>query len=100
MPGIKISVSHQLGQEQALQRLRSIVQDLQKQFADKVSKVEEVWSESGARFSFEVMGFPVSGTLNVQTESVQLEGKIPLLAMPFKDKIETTIRKQMKFLLA
>jgi hypothetical protein len=100
MPGINVSVSHNLGQKEAVERLRNIVRQLQKQFADKVSKIEESWSETGAKFSFEVMGFPVSGKLDVHAESVELDGKIPMLALPFKDKIESTIREQMKSLLA
>lgn len=100
MPGIHVSVPHQLGRQEAVNRIRNIVGDLQKQFADKISKVEESWSEKGASFSFEVMGFPVSGTLEVGPDLVQLDGKIPLLAMPFKDKIENTIRDQMKSMLA
>jgi hypothetical protein len=100
MPGFKVSVLHNLSQEDAVLRLKNVIRDLQNRFADKISNVEQSWSGNSAKYSFEVMGFPVSGSLKIHPEKVQLEGKIPFIALPFKERIEKTIRDQMTTLLS
>lgn len=99
MPSIRISVPHNLQPEEAVRRLKNVVRDLQARFADKIDKVEQSWNGNSATFRFDVMGFSISGTLQVSPDSAQLEGDIPMAALLFKSKIETVIREKMTELL-
>jgi Putative polyhydroxyalkanoic acid system protein (PHA_gran_rgn) len=100
MPGFNMSVAHDLNPEEAVRRLKNVIRELQTQFADKISNVEESWAGNSGKFSFDVMGFSISGTLNVAPKTVELDGKIPMGAMLFKSKIESLIREKMSQLLA
>lgn len=100
MPGFSISVSHHLKPEEAVQRLKNVVRDLQIQYADKISKVEQSWMENSAKFSFEVMGFSVSGSLRVRPGTAEVEGNIPPAAFLFRRKIEGILREKLSELLA
>jgi Putative polyhydroxyalkanoic acid system protein (PHA_gran_rgn) len=100
MPGFNLSVAHNLNPEEAVQRLKKVIRELQAQYADKISNVEESWTENSGKFSFNVMGFSISGTLSVAPKTVELDGKIPMSAMLFKSKIEGLIREKMSELLA
>jgi Putative polyhydroxyalkanoic acid system protein (PHA_gran_rgn) len=100
MPAISISVPHKLDPDEAVRRLKNVVRDLQIQFADKIEKVEQSWTGNSATYSFDVMGFSISGTLRVAPGEAQLEGNIPMAALFFKSKIEILIREKMSQLLA
>lgn len=100
MPGFNISVSHQLKPDQAVQRLKNVVRDLQTQYTEKISKVEQSWTGNSAKFSFEVLGFPVSGSLQIEPGTAHVAGNIPPAALLFRGKIEGILREKLSELLA
>ena len=46
------------------------------------------------------MGLSVSGTLNVNESKVVMSGKLPLAALPFKNKIRSIVMDHAESLLA
>jgi hypothetical protein len=100
MPKLKIIVPHQLTQEEALRRTRGLLDEVKKQFADKISNVCEEWEGNNCKFSFSAMGLPTSGTLTVKPSEVELSGNLPLAAALLRTKIESTIRERAEKLLA
>ena len=100
MPEMKLSVPHQLNQDEAATRIKGLIKQVQAQYADKVSNLKESWEGNTGNFSFEVMGFPISGTLRIESSQVMMTGQIPFAAMPFKGMIENTLREKMTGLLA
>src|SRR3990172_9314383 len=99
MPNIKISVPHGLGQTEAIQRIKSLVTQVKSQFTDRVSNVQENWTENIGVFEMTIMGFQVSGLIRVEANQIQMEGQIPIAALPFRGKIESTIREKARTLL-
>lgn len=100
MPSINVAVPFSIPKDEAIRRIRSLVSELQKDFADKVSNVREEWRNDRADFSFDVMGFSVSGKVSVDDDRVVLDGNIPFTAFPFKSRIEDLIRAKTSALLA
>lgn len=100
MPEMKLSVPHRLNQDEAAARIKGLIKQVQAQYADKVSNLKESWEGNKGTFSFEVMGFPISGTLHIESSEVLMIGQIPFAAMPFKGMIENTLKQKMTGLLA
>lgn len=99
MPKINIVVSHKLSQDEALQRIKTLLGEVKNQFADKIRNLHEQWDGNTGTFSFSAMSSSVSGTLIVKGNVVELSGKLPFAAMFFKRKIESTIRERANSLL-
>lgn len=100
MPKIKLSVPHQLGQDEAKNRIAKLIADSRVKFGNSVSDVQETWAGNVDTFSFRAMGFAVDGQLNVQPAAVDIELNFPWAAAPFKGRIESEIVKHAKELLA
>jgi hypothetical protein len=99
MPDIRVSIPHQLGKPEALKRVRTLLTNVKRNHGDQVNNLQERWHDNGARFSFNAMGFDVSGELIVGEREVTVTGKLPWLAGMFKGQIEDTIRDQASELL-
>ena len=100
MPKIDFSVAHTLGQEEAKRRIASLMADSRTRFAGQISNVAESWNGYVDAFSFEAMGFSVSGKLEVQPAQVLIEMNLPWAAYPFKTRIENEILTHARELLA
>jgi hypothetical protein len=99
VPKSTITVQHQLGKEEALNRLKSILVQAKAQYGDKISDLQESWNADGGTFSFKAMGFKISGVLNVSETDVDIVGDYPFAALPFKGTIEATLRERAERLL-
>jgi hypothetical protein len=99
MPTLKVSVPHSLPADEAVRRIRNLVGGIKTKFADKVSDVKEEWSGNNATFSFKAMGFDVSGKVEVGDREVRVQSNLPFAALPFKGRIESTIKEKAKELL-
>ncbi len=100
MPAMNAEVSHSLGREEALERLRSFSEKIRDKYKGQVSDMEESWADETLNFSFKSFGFKVSGSLIVGDDSVKLDGKLPIAAMVFKGKIQQEFVDQLNKLLS
>ena len=97
---MNLSVSHNLGTEEAKQRITSLVADTKAQFGGMICDLEESWSGNIGQFRFRAMGFAVTGQLHVEPTAVEIEVNFPFAALPFKSRVEKEILTQAKALLA
>ena len=95
MPSMKIIFPHQLGQPEAVERLKNLLTRVKDKYQDQVSDLKESWNDNTLTFSFSTYGFQVAGDVIVQPTEVQLDGQIPFAAMMFKGKIESALRDQL-----
>ncbi len=97
MPSFNMEVPHALGRDAAIQRLQ--------QFMDKVrnrgdvTDLQETWVGNILRYSFKTFGFSIEGVTTVDDDRVQMEGKLPLAATPFRGKIENSIQEELTRML-
>jgi hypothetical protein len=99
MPSLKMTVPHQLGQEEAVTRLKGFLDRVKQRYQNQVSDLEETWLENVLDFAFKTYGFHIKGRMVVEPEDVKFDGQIPFAAMMFKGKIEQTIRDEMNRVL-
>ena len=100
MPKISLSVSHQLGQETAKNRIAGLIADSRDRFAGQVSQVSETWNGYVDAISFQALGFSVTGKIDVQAAQVLIELNLPLAAYPLKVRIEKELLTHARELLA
>lgn len=100
MPSIKVSVPHQLTQEEAKIRISKLIADSRVKFDGQVSGLQENWTGYTDNFRFSAMGFSVDGKLEVQPADVLVEINLPWPALGFKSRIENEIVKHARELLA
>jgi hypothetical protein len=100
MANFKMSVRHTLSQEEAMDRIKTLMGEVKKQYAGSIDKLEENWNGNSNTFSFTAMGFSVSGVLTVLPGEITLVGDLPFAARLFKGKIESMIREKAETLLA
>lgn len=92
MPSLSIQVPHQLGQAEAQVKLQNLFNENQDAVNQKVSDLEQSWRGHILDYAFKSMGMKISGTLDVQPDSVQIVAQLPLAAIMFKGMIETQLR--------
>jgi len=99
VPVLKIAVSHQIAQEEALRRMQAYGARLKARYGDKVSDLEESWDGNVLSFSGSGMGQSISGTVTVNAGAVAVELDLPFAAMLMKGKIESTVRSEVSRVL-
>ena len=100
MPTISMSIPHSLGQAEATRRIQGIAETLKQQYAGQYSDLQENWNGSSGEISMKAMGFNVGAKFNVTETAVDVEGVIPMMAIPFKGQIEQMISERAAALLA
>jgi hypothetical protein len=100
MPGLTVSISHQLSQDEALRRLQAAVTQAKAQYSDKIDDLRQTWDGYVGTFSVSGMGQKASGTVAVNPSEVTVEITLPFAAVIFKPKIESGIRDALTRVLA
>ena len=95
-----MSIPHSIGKEEATNRIRKLLGNVQQRFAGQLKDVRQDWNENEGTFSFSVMNMPVSGRLTVNNSDVALDGKLPLAASLFQGKIKEVIMEEAKKVLS
>ena len=94
---MKIDYSHNLSRQESYEKINKLIPELQSQYADKISNPVCNWNSEKTKmdFSMEIIGFDVSGNIDLMDRELVMEGDLPLLARPFSDKIEETIKSKL-----
>ena len=100
MPEFSTEISHSLGKEEALARLKSFLDQVSERYKDQVSELKGEWNDNVLNFMLTTYGFTVDGQLTVEEDAARLHGKLPFAAAMFKGKIEGSIASELKKALA
>ena len=100
MSNLSMSIPHQLGKEEALNRIQSVLKNVEAKFGSQVSDLQQDWQSNTGNFSFRVMNMPVSGTLTVNDNDVALDSKLPMAAAMFQGKIKSIILEEARKVLS
>ena len=95
-----VSVPHSLPQEEALARVKNLLQDLKKIYATQVSDVREEWKGSACIFSLKMFVFRIQGSIDVGSQAVEVRGKMPMGTGKYEDRVKELIANRAKGLLA
>jgi hypothetical protein len=93
-----ITISHKLGKEEALRRVRLALGKASLNFP--VLKVEEeVWSGDRLDFRVRALGQVAAGNVQVGEDNVRLEVTLPWLLHKFGEVVQRTIQGRGRILL-
>ena len=92
MPHFATEVPHQLGQAEAVEKLKGFLDQVKERYAKEISEIEGNWADNVLSYTLTTFGIKIDGTLTVEEESVKMEGNLPFAAMMFKGKISNSIR--------
>ena len=99
MPKTSMRVAHDLEREEALRRLKDFVPRFREDYQDKISDLEESWSDQGLTFSFMTYGIQIRGEMAIEEKEVVFVGHLPLAALLFRGAIEKSVRDELTRLL-
>ena len=95
---MKITLPHHTDRKTARKKLEHLMKDLSKRHSDTITDLDQHWEGDQLRFSFKAKGLKASGSLEVTDEDLIVDGKLPLMALPFESKIKSAIEKEAKSL--
>lgn len=98
---MKIIYNHQHTKEEAYEIVDGLLEGLEDKYSEMVKNPFRSWNSEHDRmnFSFRARGFNITGNIQLQEMAVVLEGKLPLLARPFKGEIESRIKEKLEEIL-
>ena len=70
------------------------------QYSNLIIDLKEEWKDHKGKFSFKVKGYQISGTLEIGSKDIKIEGEIPWALSFFKGKIEKILIEKVHDLLA
>jgi len=91
MPRYTTEVAHELGKEEALARLKALTAH-----ARTVSDLQGDWEADSLDFSVTAQGLRIVARLTVESDRLTFDGKLPLIAMPFRNWIPRVLKKSLQ----
>ncbi len=95
-----VTVPHSLSQEEALGRVKNLLQDLRKIYATQISDVREEWNGGTCTFSLKMFVFRIQGSVDVTGQAVEIRGRMPLGTAKYEDRVKMLIANRARGLLA
>ena len=97
---VSITVSHELGREAAVARLRGGVDRIRDKLGlVKMQLVEEKWTDDTLQFGVSALGQTVRGTLAVEETLVRVEVMLPWMLAVFAEKLKLGVERQGQLML-
>lgn len=100
MSKLDISVPHNLSQEDAQKRIKTLLAGLQQEHKDTIQDVSEHWDGNEGAFSFKAKGFNIAGKISVEKDKVKLEGELPMFLSFLKGTISGMISERARKILS
>lgn len=89
-----IAVEHKTTKDIARAKIEQKLHALLGQFGHKAEELEHEWLGDTLRFRGKAKGMKVEGTVEVTSDEVIIDGKLPLVAMMFESRIKEAVRKE------
>jgi len=91
MPSLTISEPHDLTHAEAISRIKDALKKEKAAHGGRIKNLRESCNGHKGEFAAIVMGFRVSGTMHIKPIEVTVTGRYPILALPWKSRIEAKI---------
>ncbi len=91
---MKLNFPHNTTRNKARKKIEKLLQDLSRKHGDMVSDLEQEWDDDTLVFAFRAKGMKAKGTLDVTEDEIVLNGRLPLLALPFESRIKQQIEQE------
>ena len=100
MPNVKLFVEHKLTEDEAVERLKTGIQDLLNKFGSKIKKSKYDWVGNCATFFIQgPMMLKVSGTITVEPRRVFIDLDYPAIGIKYIGQAEVLIIGKLEEIL-
>ncbi|MBN9441233.1 MAG: polyhydroxyalkanoic acid system family protein [Bosea sp.] len=97
---VSITISHDLGRDAALARLRGGIDRIRDRLGMvRMQLVEERWEGDSLHFGVAALGHTVRGRVDVEDALVRVEVTLPWMLAVFAEKLKVGVEKQGQVLL-
>lgn len=97
---VKIPVPRHITIDEAKERMSHMMEHIGQEFPGGASDLEEHWDGNRATFSFKAKGTPITGTMQVGHNWIEVDSQLPFFLGFFKGKIAGVIKRHATELLA
>ena len=94
-----VTVSHDLGQAEAIRRMQAGLGRLQDKFGRLITVDEETWSGNRLTLRVRAVGQSLAATVDVLEDQLRLEVTLPWLLAKISEKLIPTIQREGSLLL-
>jgi hypothetical protein len=91
---MQIAVPHHTTKANARRIVEEKLSALIGQFGSHAQELEHSWSGDTLSFKGKARGFSLNGTIEVTDAEVIIDGKLPMLAIPFEPKIREAVKRE------
>ncbi|HMH23629.1 MAG TPA: polyhydroxyalkanoic acid system family protein [Puia sp.] len=91
-----IQVSHTHTREEAKKRIESLIRGQMTRYGNQITDLKEHWDEYTGKFEGSAKGYSVSGTVEIDADSVTVELKVPFVLRVFSKKIRSVVEDYLK----
>jgi len=94
-----VSISHHLGKEEAIRRIKSGLAHVRSTFGTHLAGVQETWSAERCDFRVALLGQTATGNIEVSDDRVRLEVVLPWVLAVLAEKAQRLIKKEGQLML-
>jgi hypothetical protein len=94
-----VTVSHRLGQEEAVRRIKKGFDRTHATLGHHLAQVEQRWSGATCEFRARILGQSVNGTIAVAADHVRIEVLLPWLLAQIAGRVQGLIRRESQLML-
>lgn len=91
---MRVAVPHYTTKEDARKTVERKLDSMLRQFGGHAEDVQHEWYGDMLRFKGKAKGFTLEGTVEITDAAVIIDGKLPLLALPFEGRIREAVERE------
>jgi putative polyhydroxyalkanoate system protein len=91
---MRIAVPHHTTKANARSKIEQKLAALLSQFGGRVDDLQHQWNGDTLEFKGKARGFKLEGTVEVTEAEIVVNGKLPMMALPFEGKIREAVKRE------
>ncbi len=91
---MRIAVPHHTTKGSARSRIEEKLAALLGQFGGRIDDLQQQWVGDTLEFKGKARGFKLEGTVEVTESEVIVDGKLPMMALPFEGRIREAVKRE------
>jgi hypothetical protein len=91
---MRIAIPHNTTKAKARQIIEKRLKNAEKQYGHMAQELDYDWKGDVLSLSGKAKGLSVKGTVEVTESDIIINGRLPLIAMPFEKKIRQEVEKE------
>ncbi len=97
---MRIAVPHHTTRAKARKIIEKRVKNAEKQYGHLATDFDCEWESEVLCVKVKAKGITAKGTLEITEREVIIDGKLPLIALPFEKKIRAAVEKEAESMFA